>query len=873
MEVLAFLLLLAFGVVAAMLLLFFVMVPLFKGVGYAIGGVFRLIGWLIMHVFNFVSGMLTDSVRLVGAIIAMIVFLPFVPLNIVIARWSAATHFATSIKREMKVAGLCLYRIALQRPLRFVLLHGLLEGIEQRVPEAMAAAPRAERPRRRAGQFEGYEIVGSLPGGGSGAKLYIAKPDEANRRRGLPERVVIKSFAVSEGSSLPQIVRESRALEAARQLGLVLDHGMDERRFFYIMPYHPGENLSVLTRQLHGESGESGLAQSQLRQVMSYVQDLLATLSAYHRGGLWHKDVKPENVIVHDRRAHLVDLGLVTPLRSAMTLTTHGTEYFRDPEMVRQALRGVKVHQVDGTKFDIYAAGAVLYFMLENTFPAHGGLSRFGRKSPEALRWIVRRAMADYNQRYASVDMMLADLRAVAHGSDAFKVRPVDLPSMRGEDAVAADAFNEPEEEVAFAAGAGSPVPPRNEDAPAEDENVRGFGVAAGIGAAGPFAQVGRFEVDPQGNAVRTQGSPTPPKTGRPKLRVTNWWTGQYVVDPEGQAVHQEAVRASARDLRHDVQEIKQAARQGSITAARAAREQVRAARQRAREIRDRTREKLRTRHAAVRAPGEKPSPFVWALVGIVVLGVIGGAKVLRETLNRPRSFNNATVIFDTPSADKDRLPLLLMVDAERFSDRQLRLIIEDHEGQGYEIVKHKNLATELVDVVHKWWDDQEGPANVELERVFAANRLYGVLYVTRDGRDLNSEILYSESPDARNRRWAGGSNVPAPTSDLPLLVINDNPSKFDPKVEERVMTVVRQYESAGWTVVEDDAAEAEIRLALPTGTGELEQGYVPPALERAIQEGAFSGLLLITAEQGEEPAHERVAVHLIEAPEAEIES
>ena len=33
----------------------------------------------------------------------------------------------------------------------------------------------------------------------------------------MPERVVIKSFMLSEGSSLPQIVRESRALEAAKQ--------------------------------------------------------------------------------------------------------------------------------------------------------------------------------------------------------------------------------------------------------------------------------------------------------------------------------------------------------------------------------------------------------------------------------------------------------------------------------------------------------------------------------------------------------------------------------------------------------------------------------------------------------------------------------
>src|SRR5690606_11538154 len=148
-------------------------------------------------------------------------------------------------------------------------------------------------------------------------------------------KVVIKAFALTDGSSLPQIARESRALEAAKQLGLVLDHGMDDHRFYYVMPYHDGDHLSIVARQLHGESDTDGLGKRELAMAMGYIEDLLLTLREYHRAGLWHKDVKPENIIVHDGRAHFVDLGLVTPLRSAMTLTTHGTEYFRDPEMVR----------------------------------------------------------------------------------------------------------------------------------------------------------------------------------------------------------------------------------------------------------------------------------------------------------------------------------------------------------------------------------------------------------------------------------------------------------------------------------------------------------------------------------------------------------
>ena len=115
-----------------------------------------------------------------------------------------------------------------------------------------------------------------------------------------------------------------------------------------------------------------------------------------------------------------------------MTLTTHGTEYYRDPEMVRLAMRGVRVHDVDGVKFDLYSAGAVLFSMIESSFPAHGSLSRITKRCPEALRWVVRRAMAEMHTRYTSAAEMLADVRVILEASDPFAVRPADLPSVQG---------------------------------------------------------------------------------------------------------------------------------------------------------------------------------------------------------------------------------------------------------------------------------------------------------------------------------------------------------------------------------------------------------------------------------------------------------
>jgi len=523
-NVLLILLLIFIGIPVAIVAAVFLFIPFFKGVA-----------WLIKHIFTFVVGMLGDTLRLFGALITSLIYVPLVLVNIVIGRWSAARHFGRGLQDELIAAGHCAYRVVIGHPARLLLLSPLTEGIEQRIPDAIAQAPGSDRPSRRTGQFDGYTIVGSLPTGGSGGKLYIADPSEqklaAFARAGNRDvdQVVIKSFSLRDGSTMPQIVRESRALEAARNLGLILDHELSDERFYYVMPYVPGENLTVVTKRLHAESGAAGLDHRRLRDALSHIADLLTALDYYHRGGLWHKDVKPDNIIVFNGKAHLVDLGLVTPLRSGMTLTTHGTEYFRDPELVRMALRGAKVHEVNGVKFDIYGAGAVLYSVIENSFPAHGALSQISKKCPEALRWVVRRAMTDMHQRYSSAAEMLADLRAIQDAPDPFALKPVDLPSMSGRNASAVSVIEPaPEPFVApapVAAHAGAPTAHAPRPDPARDDRGFVFDVNFGVG---PGAGKGAAA----GGAGRS----------RPRLHVSDWITGRYVVG--GEAVAGSAARA-----------------------------------------------------------------------------------------------------------------------------------------------------------------------------------------------------------------------------------------------------------------------------------------------------------------------------------------
>ena len=414
------------AIVGAVITFVYVVIPL-------LGLFFVFIGRL----FRFVWQEFRDILLLPTALLVAVIKVCSVIICIVLGRWDIVRVEKQKASKRFAEAGdrctalfidnpLQLFGIqpatTTQKPLYAQQVHDEIKDAVQQVQDFLGPPAQSQR------SFQGYTIVGTLPSGGSGAKLYIVQKEKTH------EKFVIKYFDITSGSILPQIVRESKAMECAKRLGLVIEHHLDESCFWYAMPFHDGEHLGLLTNKQHASTAK--LTATQLVSMLTYQRDLLKTLHQYHTAGLWHKDVKPDNIIIHDGGAHLVDLGLITPLASAMTLTTHGTEYYRDPELVRQAMRGIKVHQVNGAKFDVYGAGAVLYFMLENTFPAHGALSGFSKESPEGIRWIVRRAMADYDKRYNSVEEMLGDVLAVLQAKNISNVRPANLPSVTGRETV-----------------------------------------------------------------------------------------------------------------------------------------------------------------------------------------------------------------------------------------------------------------------------------------------------------------------------------------------------------------------------------------------------------------------------------------------------
>ncbi len=513
---------------------------IFIGIIYVFAGpVTRGAAWMGRRIGGFFKGEVTDLARVIAGFVLVPLFGLLAALSLLFFQLKAARRFGLAAREEVVRIGISLYRMVFAHPARLFGLEAAVENIETRIPGVLSGTW-GDAISPRDALFPGYTISGTIPGGGSGAKLYIVEPNEKKRREfardfGLVranaiEKVLIKSFSTlgrDGDGGLPQLVRESQGLDAGKRLGLILDHGLTTDRFWYAMRFVPGVSLRTTITHLHREAAEDGLTREQLTRVLRYTRDLLETLTTYHEQGLWHKDVKPDNIIIEPLTdttgkptgdaARLVDIGLVSSLRSAMTLTTHGTEYYRDPEMVRLALRGAKVHEVDGAKFDLYAVGAVLFSMLEDNFPAQGVLSPMRKKSPAIVQWIVRRAMADYQQRYASAREMLADVEfalAMASGTDALEeVKPARLPSMAGrerEDEAALDS-------TALALPAGSAIV--SAAAPLTAEVVP----APPPPMPPPLPTARHFQTTP---AVTAQADETM------ELVVTNWWTGDHRLVP-----------------------------------------------------------------------------------------------------------------------------------------------------------------------------------------------------------------------------------------------------------------------------------------------------------------------------------------------------
>ncbi|HEY0096580.1 MAG TPA: AAA family ATPase, partial [Archangium sp.] len=192
-----------------------------------------------------------------------------------------------------------------------------------------------------------------------------------------------------------------------------------------------GDLLFLVTPFVPGVSLQERLASGTLSvpEALIVGQCVLAALAETHAHGIFHRDVKPSNIVVEGRptltRATLVDFGLARSERLDPSLRDLpvGTARYLSPEQA-----GLLNRPVEATS-DLYAVGAVLFEALAG-HPAFDGASvgevlrqhlttrprlrTTGVEVPRALEEIVARLLqTDPQDRYQSAESAREDLRAI----------------------------------------------------------------------------------------------------------------------------------------------------------------------------------------------------------------------------------------------------------------------------------------------------------------------------------------------------------------------------------------------------------------------------------------------------------------------------
>ena len=206
---------------------------------------------------------------------------------------------------------------------------------------------------RNGQQLAGYRVEEQLASGGMGV-VYRAT------QLSLDRTVALKVLAphLSSDAEFAERFRREAALQARLEhpnIVTVYETGESEEGLFLAMQFVEGTDLKRLI-----EAGDLSP-----EHALRILEQVAAALDAAHEGGLVHRDIKPQNVLVDGRgRAYLADFGLTKSSGSRGITRTGaylGSLDYVSPEQVR----GDEVTSAT----DRYAFAAVLYEALAGEVP------------------------------------------------------------------------------------------------------------------------------------------------------------------------------------------------------------------------------------------------------------------------------------------------------------------------------------------------------------------------------------------------------------------------------------------------------------------------------------------------------------------------
>lgn len=294
-------------------------------------------------------------------------------------------------------------------------------GPEEQPTRALASEPSASSSISSPENIGPFRILGLLGEGGMG-RVYHAM------ERTPPREVALKVAGLPTRAALERFEREIELLAQLEHPGIARLYatGVDANSGlpWLSMELVPGEDLGRWAARVQPDR------EAILRALLS----ICAAVQYAHGRGVLHRDLKPSNVFVApDGSTRVLDFGVARLLQPTggmdPTLTVAGQILGTLPYMAPEQLAGEPVD----ARGDVYALGVIAYELLGGQLPyprlrtasAFEALDIMRAGDPPPLASLSRSAQGDLGEvvmkaiapererRYASVDALASDLRAV----------------------------------------------------------------------------------------------------------------------------------------------------------------------------------------------------------------------------------------------------------------------------------------------------------------------------------------------------------------------------------------------------------------------------------------------------------------------------
>jgi serine/threonine protein kinase/predicted TPR repeat methyltransferase len=218
-----------------------------------------------------------------------------------------------------------------------------------------------------AGAWGSFTLLARVGGGGFG-EVYRAWDPQLQREVALK---LLLPGAEGSDADFEAMLREARALASVRHPNIVPVYGIDRHneRVGFWTDFVRGKTLAALVT----DQGTLGPHETALIGL-----DVARALSAVHRSGHLHRDIKAENVMREEGgRILLMDFGLSVLNQRESGIA--GTPNYMAPELFDGA--------PSTAASDMYAMGVLLFFLVTGDYPAR--LSGLGLR--EAMKELSRR--------------------------------------------------------------------------------------------------------------------------------------------------------------------------------------------------------------------------------------------------------------------------------------------------------------------------------------------------------------------------------------------------------------------------------------------------------------------------------------------------